>query len=169
MTPLKVIFLAAEAAPLVKIGGLGDVAGSLPAALRSLQASPDIRVALPLYPHLKNMGLDLSPVASFEIAHNQGPMISEVFQTEIQGVPFYLIDGPPVAANEAVYSGVNFQDGTKFCFFSLATMELLRIIDWQPDIIHAHDWHAAPAVYNLRLIRNKDKFYTKYKISINST
>jgi starch synthase len=163
MIPLKVIFLAAEAAPLVKIGGLGDVAGSLPAELRSLQGSPDIRVALPFYPHLKKMALDLSPVASFEISHSQGPIPSEVYQTQINGVPFYLIDGPPVAATGAVYSGDNFQDGSKFCFFSLAAMELLRILKWQPDILHAHDWHAAPAVYDLRLIRNTDEFYKNTK------
>ena len=102
MTPLNVIFLAAEASPLVKIGGLGDVAGSLPRELKSLPGSPDVRVALPFYPSIKNAKLDLTPVARFEIAHTHGPLISEVSETEIQGVRFYLIDGPPVAENNAV-------------------------------------------------------------------
>jgi len=163
MTSLKIIFLAAEAAPLVKIGGLGDVAGSLPKQLKSLPESPDVRVALPFYPSIKNAGLDLTLVASFEIAHTHGPLICEVFVTEIQGVPFYLVDGPPVAETNAVYSGDNALDGTKFCFFSFAVMEFLRSIKWKPDILHAHDWHAAPAVYNLRLIKNSDDFFKNTK------
>lgn len=160
---LKVLFLSAEASPLVKIGGLGDVVGSLPSELRSLPDSPDVRVALPFYPPLKELKLKLTPVASFEIAHTSGPLICEVFETFINGVPIYLIDGPPVAADQAVYSGDNFRDGTKFCFFSLAAMELCRVLKWQPDILHAHDWHAAPAVYNLRLIKNSDAFYKDTK------
>ena len=160
---LKVLFLSAEASPLVKIGGLGDVAGSLPSALRSLPDSPDVRVALPFYPPLKESNLDLTPAASFEIAHTNGPLICEVFETLINGVPMYLIDGPPIAADQAVYSGDNFRDGTKFCFFSLAAMELCRVLKWQPDILHTHDWHAAPAVYNLRLIKKNDAFYKDTK------
>ena len=57
---LKILFIAAEASPLVKIGGLGDVAGSLPAALSALPASPDFRVVLPLYPQIKKSSLVLS-------------------------------------------------------------------------------------------------------------
>jgi len=50
---IRVLFLSAEADPLVKIGGLGDVAGSLPAALGALPESPDVRLVLPLYPRIK--------------------------------------------------------------------------------------------------------------------
>jgi len=160
---LKVLFLSAEASPLVKIGGLGDVAGSLPSELRSLADSPDVRVALPFYPTIKKSKLALTPTASFEIAHTSGPLICEAFETFINGVTTYLIDGPPIAADQAVYSGDNFRDGTKFCFFSLAAMELCRALKWQPDILHAHDWHASPAVYNLRLIRTRDDFYQNTK------
>ena len=53
MDRLKILFAAAEAAPLVKIGGLGDVAGSLPAALKALPESPEVLLALPLYPSIK--------------------------------------------------------------------------------------------------------------------
>ena len=160
---MKILFLTAEASPLAKIGGLGDVAGSLPAELMKLPGAPDVRVAMPFYPSIKTMGLDLTPLASFEVAHSDGPLIAEVYKTVIEGVPFYLIDGPPVAAENAVYSGNNFQDGTKFCFFSLAAMEMLKPLKWKPDILHAHDWHAAPAVYNLRLIRKSDVFFQEMK------
>lgn len=161
--PIKVLFLAAEADPLVKIGGLGDVAGSLPAALSALPESPDVRLVLPLYPQIKNAGWDLTPAASFFISHSQGPILAEVFQTLINGVTVYLVNGAPVSKSPAVYSGDAYQDGTKFIFFSLAAMELVKIINWQPDILHAHDWHTAPAAYNLRLIRGSDKFFRNTK------
>ena len=163
MAPIKVLFIAAEAAPLVKIGGLGDVAGSLPSELRSLPDSPDVRVALPFYPTLKESKLELAPAARFEIAHSSGPLNCVVFKTSINGVPIYLIDGPPVASTNAVYSGDNSLDGTKFCFFSLAAMELCRVLKWQPEILHAHDWHAAPAVYYLHLIKDRDDFFQHTK------
>ena len=160
---LKILFIAAEASPLVKIGGLGDVAGSLPAALFALPASPDIRVVLPLYPQIKKSSLDLIPVTNFEVSHRDGPLLAEVFQAEVNGITHYFINGPPVASSPAVYSGDNHLDGTKFTFFSLAAMELAKILNWQPDILHAQDWHAAPAVYHLRLIKKGDDFYQNTK------
>ncbi len=163
MDRLKILFIAAEAAPLVKIGGLGDVAGSLPAALQSLPGEPEVRVVLPYYPHLKKSGLVLTPVASFEIAHLDGPLLAQVFQSAVNGITTYFIDGLPVAASPEVYSGDNDLDGTKFTFFSLAALELCKILNWQPDIMHAHDWHASPAIYKLRLIRESDAFYQNTK------
>ena len=58
-----------------------------------------------------------------------------------------------------MYSSDNYLDGTKFAFFSLAAMKLAKILKWRPDVVHAHDWHAAPAVYHLRLIKDRDDFY----------
>ncbi len=160
---LRILFLSAEADPLVKIGGLGDVAGSLPAALGALPQSSDIRLVLPLYPHINKGDLDLTPVAIFKVAHSRGPILAEVFQTTINGVTTYLVNGAPVSESPAVYSGDAGQDGNKFTFFSLAAMELVKILHWQPDILHAHDWHVSPAVYNLRLIRGSDDFFLKAK------
>jgi len=156
---MRILFLAAEAAPLVKIGGLGDVAGSLPAALQALPESPDIRLALPLYPSIKESGISLSPVSSFEIPHSQDPLPTEIFSSEVNGIRTYFIDGPPVATSPKIYSGDNHLDGAKFTFFSLAALKMCKKLNWRADILHAHDWHAAPAAYNLRLIREKDQFY----------
>jgi len=161
MKPLKIQFLSAEAAPLVKVGGLGDVAGSLPQVLRGLPAAPDVRIFLPYYPTLKKSSLNLKPVAAFEINHQAGPFLAQAFRGEIDGTPYYFIDGEPVASSSQVYSGDNFRDGIKFTFFSLAAMELARILDWKPDILHAQDWHTAPAVYNLSLTRKNDPFFSQ--------
>lgn len=161
MKSLNVLFLCSEAAPLIKVGGLGDVAGSLPAALRVLTEGPDVRVCLPLYKSIRHLGLGLTPAASFEISHKDGPLQVEVFQSTVNGVPFYFINGAPIHSSDSVYSGNNYQDGLKFTFLSLAAMELARMIDWRPDIIHAHDWHTAPAVYQLSRVRKTDDFFRR--------
>jgi len=161
MKPLRIQFLTAEAAPLIKVGGLGDVAGSLPHVIRELVAALDVRIFLPYYPALKKRSLNVKPVAAFEINHQAGPLLAQAFQGEISGTPCYFIDGEPVASSPLVYSGDNLLDGTKFTFFSLAAMELARILDWKPAILHAQDWHTAPAVYNLSLIRKNDPFFSQ--------
>jgi len=159
---LRVLFLAAEADPFVKIGGLGDVAGSLPRALREI-APPglavDVRLALPLHGAIHKKSYALQPVVSFPVAHQSGPLQADVYQLEWNGVPVYFIAGEPVPAAAPVYSGDNLIDGHKYTFFSLAALELCRRLDWQPDVLHANDWHTAPAVYALQRLRSAGGFF----------
>ena len=157
--PLRVMFLSAEAAPLVKVGGLGDVAGSLPGELLRLPEKPDVRVFLPYYPAVRSQVPNPEPTASFEIAHQDGSILGQAYRAVINQVPYYFIDGSPIGKSPGVYSGNNLLDGAKFAFFSLAAMELARILDWKPDLIHAHDWHASPAVYHLSRIKFTDDFF----------
>lgn len=159
----RVIFIAAEASPLVKIGGLGDVAGSLPTALRNLPNAPDVRLFLPRYPQLDLDPYRLEKIAEFTLSHQEGPLPARVFQTEINTQPTYLVDGPPIQASDSVYSDDPLIDGIKFTFFSLAVLEFIKVSRWQPSILHAHDWHTSPAVYNLRLIRGQGDFFSHTK------
>jgi starch synthase len=160
---MKVLFLAAEADPLAKVGGLADVAGSLPAALRALPQSPDVRLVIPFYPPIKEMGLSFNPVASFLIPHSSGPLRAEVYELVGGDFPTYLIDGSPVADSARVYSGDNYQDGSKFTFFSLAALKLAETLNWKPDILHAHDWHTCPALYKLKLSHQGNDFFQDTK------
>lgn len=153
---INVLFLAAEADPFVKIGGLGDVAGSLPHALRAI-GNVDIRLCLPFHGAIQRQAYDLYRVATFNIPHTTGNIRAEALRTEINGLPVYLIAGPPIPADAPVYSSDNLTDGHKFTFFSLAALELARQIDWKPDIIHANDWHTAPAIYALH--SKRDSFF----------
>ena len=107
------------------------------------------------------MGLNLTPAASFVVSHRDGPLQAEVFQGIVNAVPYYFINGPPIASSNDVYSGDNYQDGVKFTFFSLAAMELARVLNWKPDIIHAQDWHTAPAVYKLYRDRKEDDSFIR--------
>ncbi len=153
---LNVLFLAAEADPFVKIGGLGDVAGSLPHALRAL-GKVDVRLCLPFHGAIQRQAYDLHRVATFNIPHVNGSIRAEALATEIYDLPVYLIAGTPIPADAPVYSSDNLTDGHKFTFFSLAALELMRQLEWKPDLIHANDWHTAPALYELSI--NRDSFF----------
>lgn len=160
-----ILFVAAEADPLVKVGGLGDVVGSLPLELRALNVDPmegptlDVRLALPFYPALRQQMRDLQPMIHFTIPHAGGALPARVFLTTLKDMPVYLIDGPPIAADPTVYGPDPRLLVEKFAFFSLAALELTRQIKWRPNILHAHDWHAALAVDALHRQRSSDFFF----------
>jgi starch synthase len=162
---LKVLFLASEAAPFIKIGGLGDVAGSLPIALNDLPAERpdskqlDIRMALPLHHLINRENYALRPVSSFNISSKNGLIPGEVYETTIEGIKVYLVDGPIMPKDGPIYHNDAGLDGPKFTFFSLAALELARQMNWQPDVLHAHDWHTSPAVYSLSLVRPHEPFF----------
>lgn len=152
---INILFLAAEAEPFVKIGGLADVAGSLPLALRALpyQATRgvrlDVRLVLPLHRSIRADAPTLQPVAEFSVYRRGGNIPAQVFMMSSGGMPVYFINGTPLSSTSSVYSTDPALDREKYAFFSLATLELIRYLDWQPDIVHANDWHTALALYAL--------------------
>ncbi len=155
---MRILFLAAEAAPFFKIGGLGDVAGSLPRALKAVDPDLDIRLVLPLHGGLDKTRFPLQPVTAFTVPHRNGPILAEVYTTPWEE-PVYFISGAPILLESAVYAAHPSQDGPKYAFFSLAALELARVLNWRPDVLHAHDWHTAPAIYALGLRRDNDAFF----------
>ena len=157
--PIKVLFIAAEAEPFIKIGGLGDVAGSLPQAVNDLPFPIDVKVVLPYYPLLDLEAFNPQPTASFSIQDRERDILADAVQISTDGVSMYFIRGEPITRIDSVYSDDGYRDGRKFTFFSLAALELARRLNWQPDILHAHDWHTSPAVYKLHLTRDQDPFF----------
>ena len=145
---INVLFLAAEAEPYIKVGGLGDVAGSLPRALRALSNDDvklDVRLAIPHHPAVK--ADNLKPVGMFSIPRGSAEIQVEAFETTLGGMPVYLIGGEPIRANGSVYSLDANLDAEKYAFFSFAALELSRQINWIPDVIHGNDWHTALSNY----------------------
>jgi starch synthase len=161
---LNVLFLAAEAEPFVKVGGLGDVAGSLPRFLRGLPSEVtngitlDVRLVLPMHPVLRNDARGLRPLQIFPLSHKGGDLQVQVFTTNLDGMPVYFLDGEAVSASGSVYSSEPTLDAEKYTFFSLAALELTRQLDWKPAIVHANDWHTALACYTLLLKRWEGEF-----------
>jgi starch synthase len=150
---VKVLYLASEADPLIKVGGLGDVAGSLPYALLNLDPARtggmelDLRLAVPFHAAIRQKLASPELVASFEIGHSGGSIPVEVFATVIKNLTIYLVSAPLFGPGEPVYTTDSYRDGTKYTLFTLAALELTRRIGWIPDIIHANDWHTAIASY----------------------
>lgn len=150
---MHVLFVAAELAPWIKVGGLGDVIGSLPAALRSLGI--DARVCVPAHAGALAAAPDPRSMARFEIGHHGGSLGAEIFETALDGVPVYLVSGPPIPKDAVVYSGRIDEEGHRFTFFSLAALELARRLE--PDVLHAHDWHTAVAISELARRRSEER------------
>ena len=149
---IRILFLAAEADPFVKVGGLGDVSAALPRALRSLPGDVqlDVRLALPHHAVIK---ADVRPLEVFPMRYGEKDVAVQVSETSVDGLPVYLIGGEPIAAVGSVYSSNPALDAEKYSFFSLAALQLPRILNWDINILHAHDWHTALAVYALLLKR----------------
>ena len=155
---INVLFLAAEAEPFVKVGGLGDVAGTLPRALRALsndELKIDIRLVLPLHQVIKQEGL--KPVGIYSIPRGKSDVQVEAFEGSLDGMPVYFITGDPIRASGSVYSSNNKLDAEKYVFFSLAALELPRQLNWNPNILHCNDWHTALAAYGNLVKRWEDK------------
>ena len=161
---MNILFLAAEADPFIKVGGLGDVAGSLPRFLRGLPLEVtngtvlDVRLVLPLHPAIKNDSHGLRPLLIFPLSLRTGDIQVQVFETIYEGLPVYFLDGKPISESGSVYSSDSSHDGEKYTFFSLAALELTRQLDWKPNIVHANDWHTALACYALLLGRWEGEF-----------
>ena len=165
-SPMNVLFLASEADPLIKVGGLGDVAGSLPLALHALHpaydGSPvelDIRLVIPFHPAIPADVYSPHQIAEFPVHSEDGAIITRVFSIQLDGLTVYLIAGAPIDQETAVYSTNLEADGYKYVFFSQAALELARQLNWKPHILHANDWHTAPAVYSLALQRHSEPFW----------
>jgi len=155
---INILFLAAEAEPFVKVGGLGDVAGTLPQALRALsneELKIDVRLVLPMHTVIKQDGL--KPVGIYSIPRGKSEVQVEAFEGSLDGMPVYFINGDPIRASGSVYSSNNKLDAEKYIFFALAALELPRQINWNLNIIHANDWHTALASYGNLVKRWEDK------------
>lgn len=157
---INILFLAAEAEPFVKVGGLGDVAGSLPRALRALSPQVtgdiklDVRLVLPLHSVIRPDSL--RPLGIYSFPRGSSEVQVEAYEGVVDGMPVYFIDGELIRASGSVYSSNNKLDAEKYVFFSLAALELPRQINWNPDIIHTNDWHTALAAYG-NLVKRWDE------------
>ncbi len=143
---MRILFVASEASPLVKVGGLADVIGSLPDALTRL--GHDVRLIIPQYGAINVSQYPLIAKDKFEI-----PMIGKSEPASLtattlkNNIPVYMIENSQYFGDKEVYGG---NDLERFLFFSRAVSEILPQLDWQPEIVHCHDWHASLVVMWLK-------------------
>ncbi|MCB9457263.1 MAG: glycogen synthase [Anaerolineaceae bacterium] len=139
----RVLFVSAEAVPYAKVGGLADVVGSLPQALRKIGV--DARVIMPMYGFINTEKYKISYLFSFPFARNTGTTDVQVFTAEHDGVPFYFVRGWPFFGSDTgVYTTWDW-DVPRFIFFNQVVMavawELRQRLGWFPDVFHVNDWH----------------------------
>ncbi len=156
---LKILLLSAEVAPFAKRGGLGDVAGSLPKALRRL--GHDVRVVMPAY---RNIEYGYPGVAPAQIRLNvptgHGLAPAGVFTGTLPGsdVPVYFVAETHLFNRPDIYGYDD--DPFRFAFFSRAALDLtVAALGWRPDVVHTNDWHTAPAVTWLATAGQGDRRY----------
>ncbi len=140
---MNVLFVAAEAVPFAKTGGLGDVVGSLPKALR--RQGIDARVVIPLYGFIDYQHFELEHLFSFQFPRRDGLADVHIHSCLYDDVPYYFVQSWPQFGSEAsVYGGYDW-DMPRFIFLSQLSMavawELKQHEGWFPDIFHVHDWH----------------------------
>lgn len=157
---MKVCFIAAEAAPFVKVGGLGDVIGSLPKSLRKLGV--DARVILPLYSSIDRERFGLKYKAYQFVDLGWRHSYCGIFETEVDGVPCYFVDNEQYFNRDSIYGQID--DGERFAFFSKAALEILPALDFKPDVVNVNDWHTALSVIYLDVLKSREaEFYKDMK------
>jgi len=168
--PIKILFIAAEADPFVKIGGLGDYAGSLPLAIRNIHPELiqnykiDIRLVIPFHGKISVKKWGIKFLTKFAITENNKSVIVRTYITQIEGLPVYLISRNRQENYSApVYPHKSFQNSRKYAFFSVACLELMKHLNWKADVIHANDWHTSFSILKLKELKRETAFYSKIK------
>jgi starch synthase len=146
---LRILLISAEVAPFAKTGGLGDVAGALPKALAA--RGHDVRVVMPAYRDHERAarrgdgGIVARP-GGLTVPMGEGAVAAGVLETRLPGtdVPVYMIAERALFDRPTIYGYDD--DPYRFAFLSRAALELTLDLPFRPDLVHAHDWHAAPAV-----------------------
>ena len=157
---MKVLYVASEAQPFMASGGLGDVAGSLPQALRKRLVG--CRVVMPLYDTIKQELKDtMTFITSISVPVAWRRQYCGIFQAKYKGVIYYLIDNQYYFKRDTIYG--HFDDAERFTFFSRAVLEILPYIDFKPDIIHCNDWQSALTPVFYTTMYAKDPWYQGIK------
>ncbi|MGG7079650.1 glycogen synthase GlgA [Clostridium sardiniense] len=157
---MKVLFVGSEANPFIKTGGLGDVLGSLPKSL--IKSDVDARVVIPKYKKInENLKKELKFLKWFMVPVGWRTQYCGVFEYEEDGVKYYLLDNEYYFGRDGLYG--YYDDGERFAFFNRAVLSFLKLVDFQPDIIHCNDWHTGMIPVLLKVEYAKDLFYFNIK------
>jgi starch synthase len=158
--PLKVLFVASECAPVAKAGGLGDVVGALPKALRKLGI--DARILLPRYRFISSFGMNRH-IEPFAVPIGNGEAWCALFETKLvdSDVPLYFIEHDAAFDRDYIYDpkgGYAHDNCARFALLSRGAFMVSRLLEWIPDVIHAHDWPSASAPIMLNTCEKNETF-----------
>lgn len=157
---MKILYVASEATPFIKTGGLADVAGSFPKALK--ENGCDIRVVLPLYSSIpQEYRSQMKEIGFFYVELGWRRLYAGVLSYEHEGVTYYFIDNEYYFKRYKIYGELD--DHERFIFFSKAVTMLPRYLYYKPDIIHSNDWHTGLVPLYIKDFARGDGFYKEIK------
>ncbi|MCB9495471.1 MAG: glycogen synthase [Fibrobacteria bacterium] len=144
---MKILFIASESHPYVTTGGLAGVVGSLPKALA--RAGHSVRICIPLYGRINRAQFGIGFRQTLCVHMGTAEVWCGLYETDhAPGVETWFIDHSAMFGRPGIYdhNGHSFHDNNeRFAFLSKAALQACKDLDWIPDVIHAHDWQAAPA------------------------
>ena len=166
MNQFKVWYLASEVSPFAKTGGLGDVTGAFPKALKA--NNQEIRVIMPKYKSINERKYVLRevirlkdiPVTINDVTRTMNVKSAFLPDSKVQ---IYFVEISEYFGRTGLYTdsstGKDFTDNAeRFAFFCKGALETLKILSWRPDIIHCNDWQSALAPYYLHTVYKDDEF-----------
>jgi starch synthase len=154
---MRVAIISAEAVPYSKTGGLGDVAGALPKALK--QIGIDSLLITPCYLQTKGEYLWNMAVDDLWVTWRGMPYRAKAFYSEANGSPTFLIDAPSLFHRDSIYGYT--EDYERFAFFNHAALALLERLGTAPDIVHLNDWHCGFAAVEIGSRRRYQPFWQR--------
>ncbi len=154
---MKVLFCISEAYPFGKTGGLGEVGGSLPAALNGRKTN--VRVVMPKYGSIPSDVLEKARlIAAFRVQMGWRNQYCGLEELVHNGIHYYLIDNEFYFKRNELYGYGD--DAERFAFFSKAVLESLVYMEgFKPDIVHCHDWHTALIPYFMKVMFTDNPLY----------
>ena len=156
---MRIAILTSEAVPFAKTGGLADVSGALPKALK--EQDVDAKLVLPLYDQIDRSLLNGGSLENVRVEWRGQVHLVRFWYSDAAGAPAYLLEAPEFFARPAIY-GYN-DDHIRFAFFSRAALALLKALDWTPDVVHGNDWPCGFASAELRARRRHESFFQNTK------
>lgn len=157
---MKVLFASSEAYPFAMSGGLADVAGALPKALRKRLIG--CRIVMPLYSCIPDeLREKMVFIRSIIVSVAWRRQYCGIFEAHMNGVIYYFIDNQYYFKRDGLYG--YYDDAERFAFFSRAVLDIIPHIGFTPDIIHCNDWQTALVPVYLNTMYREGEFYRNIK------
>ncbi len=162
---MSVLFAASECVPFAKTGGLADVIGALPEAIAEL--GYDVRVVLPYYKMTREQGFKMrNPNVRISVPIRDKKVEADILEFKKENVTYYFIQKDEYYERDGLYQtkkGDHLDNAERFIFFSKAVLALTKAINYEPDIIHCHDWQTGLIPALIQHQRNQNAESNKIK------
>ena len=161
---MKITFIASEANPFIKTGGLADVIYSL--AQEFINLNNEVNIIIPFYSRVReNITLAVDFADRFVISLGWRQSEVSIYHVKFHDIHYYFVENDRYFARRNIYGEED--DNERFACFSIASYELIKRFDLRPDIVHVHDWQAGmiPCLIKERhdeYYQNIDYFFLEY-------